>query len=419
MKKNLLRLNCNELKISDAPDSGEILLPLWGIDKIKSHPKLKEGTPVLTGETVLPGVFSTVTGTIKGLEPLSLPTRPIPSSSDRTGGSYTAVRIQVSDTEEIDSAVKPEPDYLEKEPSILLEKINRANLGLCEDLDTIKEADTVIVSGIDPDPLQWVYQQILREERDKVLDGLKLIHHVTSARRVILAVPEPLIGEVTDGVDTPDWLVVYPVKLQYPNGLPEILVRNISDTFKPMAPIFFKVEKLVAMVEALKSGNPYAYKVVSVVDKEGAANFRVRIGTPIKNLLELKSCYVKDDDKVIINGPMRGYTCFSTGVPVTDDVDSIYVQHADDDDISCYWNNQCMNCGRCVKVCPVDLDVNLICRYSEFSLFEQCYELGVMICIECGLCAYHCPSGRSLVQLLRLAKKEKPDETESEKMEKE
>ena len=171
------------------------------------------------------------------------------------------------------------------------------------------------------------------------------------------------------------------------------------------SPLFLTVEKLVAAVNVLKEGKSFVHKVVSVFDKDGAANFRARIGTPLKNLLDLKACYIKDDDKIIIGGPMRGYTCFNTDMPLTADIDSIYVQHADE--VVHYWNNQCMSCGRCVGVCPVDLDVNLICRYSEFSLFEKCHEMGVMTCIECGLCAYHCPSGRSLVQFIRLAKNEK------------
>ncbi|NQT96869.1 MAG: 4Fe-4S binding protein, partial [Candidatus Marinimicrobia bacterium] len=69
-------------------------------------------------------------------------------------------------------------------------------------------------------------------------------------------------------------------------------------------------------------------------------------------------------------------------------------------------NLQCINCGKCVKVCPVNLEVNLISRYAEFALFEQCADLDVNACIECGLCAYYCPSGRALVQFIRLAKDE-------------
>lgn len=409
------------MTIADAPEPEEVLLPLWGFDTRKARPKLKEGTSVLTGEALIPGVYSTVTGTVKGIEPLSFMSLPV-SAGGKGNGGVTAVRVKAAGTEEIDPALKPDPGYMDKEPADLLEMLNRANLGFCEDVAAIKSIDLAIVSAVDPDPMQWVYQQVLREEKETVLEGLKLIRHLTSARRVVLAVPEPLAGLVTPEPGSADRLTVHPVKPVYPNGLPEILVRDLSAVYHPATHLFLKIEKLVAAVKALKLGNPYSYKVVTLADKDSAANFRVRIGTPIKKVLELKSVYLKDDDKVIINGPMRGYTCFSTDVPVTAEIDSIYIQHADAGEVANYWNNQCMNCGACVKVCPVSLDVNLICRYSEFSLFERCHDMGVLICIECGLCAYYCPSGRSLVQYLRLAKKEKPireEEKEEKIMEKE
>ena len=87
-----------------------------------------------------------------------------------------------------------------------------------------------------------------------------------------------------------------------------------------------------------------------------------------------------------------------------DDIDLIYIQ--DSDQVILNENRPCMSCGKCVQVCPVQLDVNLICRFSEFSIFEKCQELGINNCFECGLCAYNCPSGRSLVQFIKLAKSE-------------
>jgi electron transport complex protein RnfC len=402
-KTNLLALTYNEMKISEAPEPKEVLLPLRGFDEKKDRKKIKEGTPVITGEQIIPGVFSTVTGTITGIEPVC-----DVDTVDGDGNSgVTAVRIEVAEEEKLDPALEQAPDFLEKEPAELLEKLNRANLGFCEDLETIKEKNTVIVSALDTDPLQWVSQQVLREDKDIVIEGLKLIKHLTSAQQVVLVVPEPLGFLVQDAVNAEDRVKLHSVKPLYPNGLPEILVRDMANVYNLDNHLFLTVEKLAASVRALKQGQPFVYKVVSVTDKEGSKNFRVRIGTRLKELLDLKGRFLKDDDKVIIGGPFRGYSCFNTDTPITGDVDSIYVQDGDSGEVIHYWNNQCMNCGKCVRVCPVDLDVNLISRYSEFSLFEECHEMGVMVCIECGLCAYFCPSGRSLVQFIRLAKNQK------------
>ncbi|MFC2146533.1 4Fe-4S binding protein [Acidobacteriota bacterium] len=396
---NKLALNCNEMKISDAPEPKEVLLPLKGFDKKKDKQRFKEGKRVITGEPITRGVFSTVTGTVKGVEPVF------------TGaGELTAVRIQVSEEEEFDSALqlkkKKELTLLERDPVELLEKLNRANLGFYRELEKVQ---TVIVSAVDADLLTAVSQQVLRENKDLVKEGLKLLQHLTGAGRVILAVPGPL-WEVASGIAW-DSIDIFKVQPFYPNSLPEILVRDMAHIYNFDSHVFLKVEKLVAAVKALQEDQPFIHKVVTVIDEDGAENFRVRIGTPLKDILKLKDCHLKAGDKVIIGGPFRGYTNFNTDIPITEDMDSIYIQSLDE--TVHYHNNQCMNCGKCVKECPVNLDVNLICRYSEFSLFEQCREMGVDVCIECGLCAYYCPSGRSLVQFIRLAK------SEIEKIEKE
>ncbi len=389
---NKLALNCNEMKISDAPEPKEVLLLLKGFDKKKDKQRFKEGKRVTTGEPITRGVFSTVTGTVKGVEPVF------------TGaGELTAVRIQVSEEEEFDSALqlkkKKELTLLERDPVELLEKLNRANLGFCQDLGKVQ---AVIVSAVDADLLTAVNQQVLRENKDLVKEGLKLVQHLTEARQVVLAVPDPL-WEVASGI-AGDSIDVFKVKPFYPNSLPEILVRDMAHIYNFDSHVFLKVEKLVAAVKALQDDQPFIHKVVTVIDEDGAENFRVRIGTPLKDILKLKDCHLKAGDKVIIGGPFRGYTSFNTDIPITEDMDSIYIQSLDE--TVHYHNNQCMNCGKCVKECPVNLDVNMICRYSEFSLFEQCREMGVDVCIECGLCAYYCPSGRSLVQFIRLAKNE-------------
>lgn len=399
MKMNKLALNCNEMKISDAPEPKEVLLPLKDFDKNKDKQRLKEGKRLMTGEPITRGVFSTVTGRVKGVEPVF------------TGaGELTAVRIEVSEEEEFDSALqlkkKKELTLLEGDPVDLLEKLNRANLGFCREFEKVQ---TVIVSAVDADLLTAVNQQVLRENKDLVKEGLKLVQHLTAARQVVLAVPAPLWEVASDIAG--DSIDIFKVKPFYPNSLPEILVRDMAQVYNFDSHVFLKVEKLVAAVKALQEDQPFIHKVVTVIDEDGAENFRVRIGTPLKDILKLKDCHLKDGDKVIIGGPFRGYTSFNTDIPITADMDSIYIQSLDE--TVHYHNNQCMNCGKCVKECPVNLDVNLICRYSEFSLFEECREMGVDVCIECGLCAYYCPSGRSLVQFIRLAK------SELEKIEKE
>jgi len=48
---------------------------------------------------------------------------------------------------------------------------------------------------------------------------------------------------------------------------------------------------------------------------------------------------------------------------------------------------------------------NMLGRYCEFSQFEDAARMyDLFTCIECGLCAYVCPSRRPLVHFIRYGK---------------
>lgn len=398
MKKvNKLLLNGNETKIMDAPEPQEILLPLKDFDMEKEKLKIKEGTRIITGEQIIPGFYSTVTGTLKNIESLLI--------KDKT---FTALRIEVSEEDEFDPNITQEADFMEKDPEEILKKLNRANLGFCKQFDKI---NIVIVSAVDTEPLVTVNQQILRENKEIVSEGLKLIKHLTQAKKIILAVPEYLYNLGTEVAG--DLADVFFVKPYYPNGLPEILTQNIGSKYDIGNSLFLKIEKLIASVFAIKEGKPFISKVISISGNNGVENYRVRIGTLLKELL--KDIDIKDNEKVIVGGPLKGFACYDTEFPIGEDIDCVYVQKADE--VVHKKNRQCINCGKCVRVCPVNLDVNLISRFAEFSIFEKCEELEVTACFECGLCAYYCPSDRSLVQFLHFAKKEIEKIKEAENIE--
>ena len=54
-----------------------------------------------------------------------------------------------------------------------------------------------------------------------------------------------------------------------------------------------------------------------------------------------------------------------------------------------------------MNLLPKDVD-----RFILRGNYDEIEKLGVMNCIECGVCSYTCPAKRPLVQSMRLAKKE-------------
>jgi Na+-translocating ferredoxin:NAD+ oxidoreductase subunit C len=64
----------------------------------------------------------------------------------------------------------------------------------------------------------------------------------------------------------------------------------------------------------------------------------------------------------------------------------------------------CLNCGKCVEACPVNLVPTKLVKLIRAGRFEDAADMQVSVCMECGTCAYLCPANIPLVQWLRLGK---------------
>ena len=109
---------------------------------------------------------------------------------------------------------------------------------------------------------------------------------------------------------------------------------------------------------------------------------------------------------------MRGVAQFSLDGAVDAGVDALML--IPQEKVVPWSDEPCINCGSCLEICPVALQVHLICRYSEFALFERTEEFEIKQCIECGLCAAACIARRPLLQFIRLAKHQLRKESEVE-----
>ena len=76
----------------------------------------------------------------------------------------------------------------------------------------------------------------------------------------------------------------------------------------------------------------------------------------------------------------------------------------DEKDAAFKKERDCIRCGKCVDVCPMSLMPTLIERFARVKDAEKLTSYNTMVCMECGSCAFACPSGRPLVQYMRLAK---------------
>jgi len=325
---------------------------------------------------------------------------------------YLAIQISADQKDSFDPSLPVVEDLSEANPQTLRTSVNRAGFtaltSVIRDPRVWPAIDALIISVLDLDPLSIVNQQIFRDNTDQVQAAVELLARTTEASRCVLAVPDNLAGmasKVPTGAATV--AMVPPV---YPNGLPEILAKNHGagllmktyDAGFAGNTVVVSLEHALAMVSSLQTGRPMLEKTVTFSSEKGELqNFRVRIGTPVGEILKQASVKAQPKGKLILNGTMRGYACFSEEQPITATTESVHVQEPSE--VFYFQNTQCTNCGKCNTVCPVDLEVNLLGRLSEYGIYDKCRGLGIENCVECGLCGYVCPARRPLVQFLTRA----------------
>lgn len=131
-------------------------------------------------------------------------------------------------------------------------------------------------------------------------------------------------------------------------------------------------------------------------------NFRVRVGTSLKSVVEQTGGFMDEPAKIIMGGPMMGLAIPSLDVPAVKGTSGLLAFSRDHAYIA--DETACLRCGKCVYVCPMRLLPNKLdeaARANDFKLLEK---LNISDCIECGSCAYCCPSKRRQVQQIRVAK---------------
>ena len=265
----------------------------------------------------------------------------------------------------------------------------------------------VMIMGMDTDLFVTTNQLALKDRMEDIKKGIYYLRRLANIGKVSFVVPPELVPYV-DGLDCE----FYTLKPRYPNAIPKLIMKSILKKVIPAGKeprdmgIEFIGAEAVANMGSLAEGKRVFDKLITVIDKEySIIHIKARVGTPIGYILNVLDIGVKERDRVIIGGPMRGYTTYSPDSPVDYDTDAIFVQ--DSSEIIPTEDTHCINCGECVKVCPVNVPVNMLIRVLENSLFEEAaMEYDLLSCVECGLCSYVCIARIPIFQYIMLGKYE-------------
>jgi electron transport complex protein RnfC len=282
-------------------------------------------------------------------------------------------------------------------------------------LNPPKPVEALIINGAECEPYLTSDYRLMLEKTKEILQGVTLVAKCLGVKKVHIAI-EDNKPEAIKAFNYELRVTGYELRIlksMYPQGGEKQLIKNILNTEVPRGKLPFDIGVVVqnvatvfAVYEAVYKNKPLYERVVTVTGSciSNPQNLLVRIGTPIKELIEYCGPLKEEPAKVIVGGPMMGIAQYTDLVPVIKTTSGIILMN--DKEARMKVEEFCIRCGACVRECPVGLMPCLINLASEKGLWPQAKGYGASDCIECGLCNYVCPANRKLAQSIKRAKLE-------------
>lgn len=395
---------------------GDLIYPLSQHIGAPASPIVSVGDHVLKGQKIAEAggfvsapIHASVSGTVKAIEPHFNP----------TGSKVNCI------------VVENDGEYQEVEytPSKPLDELTKEEI-----LNLIGEAGIVGMGGAgfptkvklspkEPEKIEYViancaecepyitadYRRML-ENPEELVSGMKVVLKLFDNAKGIFGVEDnkpDCIAKLKELTKDEPRMEVLALKTKYPQGAERQLIfattgRAINSSMLPADAgcVVDNVETLIGIHYAVIDERPVMERIVTVSGDgvKAPGNFKVLFGTNQRELVEAAGGFLDEPEKVISGGPMMGFAMFTLDTPITKTSSSILCLTKDE--VAANEPSACINCGRCVEVCPSRIIPSRLADFAEHHNEEAFTKREGLECVECGSCSYVCPAKRQLKQAI-------------------
>ena len=404
----------DELILKVSQHIGEPNTPVVTIgDKVKRGQLLAESSALVSAP-----VHAPTSGTIKAIE-----SRNIAHASGQKAECFILIPDAKDEPVDIEKGLS-DAQLLDK--AVLLEKIRSAGIvGLggavfptAAKLTTANQHDikTLIINGAECEPYITCDDVLMQSKASTIFKGISYLQSILQPEKTIIGIEnnKPTAIKAMRQALTESSLTnttVTSIPTLYPSGGEKQLIKLLTGLEVHSSQLSFKigifcqnVGTCAAISQAIDENKPLTSRIVTVTGPgiKNPGNWLTPLGTPVSHLLELAGGYQVENPKLIMGGPMMGLTLESDQIPVVKATNTILVLDQQEQEIA----QECIRCGRCTEVCPVQLLPQQLYWYSRTHQFNLTESYHLFDCIECGCCSAVCPSHIPLVQYYRFAKGE-------------
>ena len=278
------------------------------------------------------------------------------------------------------------------------------------------KCERVIINGCECEPYLTSDFRTLLEKGEQVVVGAAILRQVMGNVPCTIAIEEnkpeaiahikEVIGKLGyEGID------VMSMQMRYPQGgekqlIDAVMHRQVGSGALPISvgAVVQNVATALAVYDAVQKNKPIVDNSVTVTGEcfPRQANLLVRVGTPLRYIIDYLGGVPENAVKVISGGPMMGRAVANLDAATLKGTGALLFLTAEQTLRAPETN--CIRCGKCADACPMGLEPFLLNRLAKADQLEELEKNAVQDCIECGCCLYSCPAHIQLLDNIRMAK---------------
>lgn len=279
-----------------------------------------------------------------------------------------------------------------------------------------KNVEYLLINGVECEPYLTADHRLMLEKSKEIIVGIKILMKALKVNKAIIGIENNKRNAITlfqELLQQEEGIAIEALEVQYPQGGEKQLIQALLNREVPsgglpsdVGVIVHNVGTTFAIYEAVQKNKPLIERIVTVTGKsvKVPSNLRVRIGTPVIDLLLAAGGVPEDTGKIVSGGPMMGKAIANLDVPIAKGTSGILLIPKEESMRAEEYN--CVHCGKCIEACPMGLEPYKLLILSKKGNSTRAKEENIKDCIECGSCSFVCPSNRPILDYIRLGKTE-------------